>query len=102
MNKEQLVRAVAAEADLKIAEADRAVDAVIGAIKAAVANGDRVGLVGFGSFERQPRKARTGRNPQTGEVLEIPEGMAVRFHPGKDFKEAVNEAKPDPDPTSPF
>jgi DNA-binding protein HU-beta len=89
VNKERLVRAVAAEAGLKLVEADKAVDAVMGIIKGAVANGDRVALLGFGSFERKLCSARTGRNPQTGEVLEIPERMAVRFHPSKDFKETV-------------
>ena len=68
MNKTELVEAVAGSADLSKAEAGRAVDAVVAAVTAALAGGDQVALIGFGTFSVRDRAARTGRNPQTGEI----------------------------------
>jgi DNA-binding protein HU-beta len=70
-------------------EAKAAVDTVLDAIVGAIANGEKITLTGFGSFEVVDTPARTGRNPQTGAPVEIPAGQRVRFKPGKQLKEAV-------------
>ena len=94
MNKTELIEKVAAnvkEGDFASkAAAERAVNAVLDAIKEAVVAGETVQLIGFGSFETVDRAARDGRNPQTGETVKIPACKAVKFHAGKAFKEAVN------------
>ena len=90
MNKNDLVDAVADSAGLSKADATRAVDAFTGAISNALKSGDSVALVGFGTFEVRARSARTGRNPQTGNTIEIPASKAPAFKPGKALKDAVN------------
>lgn len=70
---------------------ERGVNAVIDSIMEALASGDKVQLVGFGSFTVHERKAHMGRNPQTNEPMEIGSTMAVSFHPGKMLKERVNQ-----------
>lgn len=92
MNKGELVDAVAAKADVTKKQADMVISAVVEAIMEAVSAGDKVTLVGFGSFESRFRKAREGRNPKTGEKMEIPETYVPAFSAGKLFKEKVADA----------
>ena len=91
MKKVELVEAVAKKAGLTKADAGRAVDATIEAITKALAKGDKVPLVGFGTFGVSKRAARTGRNPQTGAEVKIPARNAVTFKAGSALKEAVNK-----------
>ena len=90
MNKTELVEAIAASADLPKAAAARALDAVVDAITNALKNNDQVVLVGFGTFAVKERAARTGRNPQTGNPIEIAAAKIPSFKPGKALKDAVN------------
>ena len=90
MNREELVKEIAGKADISQKVANEALTATINAIVNAVANGDKVALIGFGTFEARKRAARTGRNPQTGEAMSIPEKTVPAFSAGKKFKEAVN------------
>lgn len=90
MNKSELIDTVAAKADLSKASASRAVDAAIQAISDSLAKGDDVALVGFGTFSVRDRAARTGRNPKTGESIDIAAARIPQFKPGKALKDAVN------------
>ena len=90
MNKTQLIEAVAAKTELTKKEAEAAVNATIAAVIDALKAGDKVQLVGFGTFEVKERAARTGRNPQTGATIEIAASKAPAFSAGKAFKDAVN------------
>ncbi len=90
MNKAELIDAVASSADLSKADATRAVDAVIDTITETLRKGDSVTLVGFGTFEVRARAARAGRNPQTGETIQIKASNTPAFKAGKAFKDAVN------------
>lgn len=89
MNKGDLVAEVAKVLNSK-KEAQAAVDKVFSAITDALANEDNVTLVGFGTFKAAERKARKGRNPQTGEEIEIPARKVPKFIPGKNLKDAIN------------
>lgn len=89
MNKNELIAAVAEATKLSKKDADAAVSATMDAITAALAEGDRVQLVGFGTFEVKERAARTGRNPKTGEEIQIPASMNPTFKAGKALKDAV-------------
>lgn len=89
MNRVDLISAVSAEVDLPKNKAGDAVDAVFGAIQAALKQGQDVRLAGFGTFATANRKATTGRNPRTGEQIQIGESTSVRFKPGKALKDAV-------------
>ena len=89
MNRVDLISAVSAEVDLPKNKAGDAVDAVFGAIQAALKQGQEVRLAGFGTFATANRKATTGRNPRTGEQIQIGESTSVRFKPGKALKDAV-------------
>ncbi|HET8704932.1 MAG TPA: HU family DNA-binding protein [Pseudomonadales bacterium] len=89
MNKSELIDAIAASADIPKAAAGRALDAMIEAVSGALKNGDQVVLVGFGTFAVKARAARTGRNPQTGEPIEIKAAKIPSFRPGKALKDAV-------------
>jgi DNA-binding protein HU-beta len=89
MNRKDLVETVAREAGLTASQADAAVTATLDGVVAAVANGDRVSLPGFGTFEVRHRAARSGRNPQTGEAIEIAASDAPAFKPATAFKRAV-------------
>ena len=91
MNKSELIAAVAAKADFKKTEAEKAVNAVVDAITDAMIEGDKVQLVGFGTFEVRERAAREGKNPQTGEKISIPASKVPAFKAGKAFKDAVNK-----------
>ncbi len=86
MNKEELVKEVAKKAKVSQKDAVEVVAAVLDTIEAALANGDRVTLVGFGTFEARKRAARTGRNPQTGAPLKIEAKTVPAFVAGKKFK----------------
>ncbi len=90
MNKSELIDAVADQADLSKAAATRAVDAVVDAITGALKEGDQVTLVGFGSFMVRERAARSGRNPRTGDTIEIAASSMPVFKAGKALKDAVN------------
>ena len=91
MKKVELVEAVAEKTGLTKADATRAIDATFEVITGALQGGDKVPLVGFGTFAVSERAARIGRNPQTGEPVEIPARKAVTFKAGSALKEAVNE-----------
>lgn len=91
MNKSELIDSIAASADLPKAAAGRALDAALEAITGALAKGDSVALVGFGTFGVKERAARTGRNPQTGQPIEISAATLPSFKPGKALKDAVNK-----------
>lgn len=90
MNKAELVDAVADSADISKAAASRAVDGMVAAISGALKNGDQVSLVGFGTFAVKERAARTGRNPRTGETINIAASKNPVFKAGKALKDAVN------------
>ena len=89
MNKTQLIEAVAASANLKKKEAEAAVNATFDAIVAALKAGDKVQLVGFGTFEVKERGERTGRNPKTGETIEIAASKVPAFVAGTGLKDAI-------------
>lgn len=90
MNKTELIDAVAEGADISKAAATRAVDTVLDSISKSLANGNQVTLVGFGTFSVKERAARTGRNPRTGEPIDIPAAKVPGFKAGKALKDAVN------------
>ncbi|OOG28700.1 DNA-binding protein HU [Thioalkalivibrio denitrificans] len=90
MNKSELIDAVAASSDLPKAQAARAVDAMIDVISRTLRGGDQVTIVGFGTFLVRARDARTGRNPRTGETINIPASKMPSFKAGKGLKDAVN------------
>ncbi len=90
MNKGELIDAVAASADLSKTDATDAVDAILKQITRALQKGDQVSLVGFGTFQVKKRKARMGRNPRTGEAIEIKASNVPSFKAGKGLKDAVN------------
>ncbi|WP_028394021.1 HU family DNA-binding protein [Bacillus cihuensis] len=89
MNKTDLVNAVATQAELTKEDAKKAVDAWIETISTTLAKEEKIQLVGFGTFEVRDRAARTGRNPQTGEEIQIAASKVPAFKPGKELKEAV-------------
>ena len=90
MNKSELIDAIAASAGLTKADAGRAIDATTSAITAALKKGDTVTLVGFGTFTISNRDARKGRNPKTGESIDIPAKTVARFKAGSDLAKSVN------------
>jgi len=89
MNKAELVDQVAAKSNLSKKEAAMAVDAIFESIQSALAQGEKVQLVGFGSFEVRERAARVGRNPQTGKSMEIQARRVPVFRPGKALKDSI-------------
>ena len=93
MNKGELVDAVAHKATVTKKQADAVLSAALETIMETVAEGDKVTLVGFGSFESRERKAREGRNPKTGDKMEIPATKVPAFSAGKLFKERVAPPK---------
>lgn len=90
MNKAQLIDAIAGEANLTKADAKKALDAFINTTTEALKKGDRVALVGFGSFSVAERSARTGRNPQTGKPITIEAKKVVKFKPGSELADGIN------------
>lgn len=89
MNKTELINAVAEQAALSKKDSEAAVNAALEVITAALKDGDKVQLVGFGSFEVKKREARVGRNPRTKEAIDIPASKVPVFKPGKALKDAV-------------
>jgi DNA-binding protein HU-beta len=85
MNKGELITAIAAKSGLTKAASEKALNATIAAVTASLKKGQRVGLVGFGSFSISKRSARIGRNPQTGKEIKIPAKKVVKFKPGSDL-----------------
>ena len=91
MNKSDLINAVAVSAEVSKKEAEAVITAALDAITAALKEGDKVQLVGFGSFEVKKRAARVGRNPKTKETIEIPASVVPVFKAGKALKDAVGQ-----------
>ena len=91
MNKTELVAAIAENAGLTKKDADKALKAFIDVTTGALKKGDKIALVGFGTFEVVKRGARTGRNPQTKKAIKIPASKAPKFRAGKGLKDAVNK-----------
>ncbi len=89
MNKAQLIEKLASETKVSKTQAEYILDCTLENIKKAVKKGDDVKLVGFGTFTKAKRKARTGRNPQTGKAIKIPASWAPKFRPGSEFKAMV-------------
>ncbi|ADN76797.1 histone family protein DNA-binding protein [Ferrimonas balearica DSM 9799] len=90
MNKSQLIDQIASGADISKAAAGRALDSFIDAITASLKDGEKISLVGFGTFEVRERAERTGRNPQTGKEIKIAAAKIPAFKAGKALKDAVN------------
>ncbi|MBT3700085.1 MAG: HU family DNA-binding protein [Alphaproteobacteria bacterium] len=91
MNKNDLVASVAEAADISKADAAKAVDATFESVAAELSGGGEVRLVGFGTFSVADRRASTGRNPRTGESIQIPASKQPKFKAGKALKDAVNK-----------
>jgi len=89
MTKTELIDAIAAQTGLTKADAGRSLDVAMEAIKKALKKNQKVTLVGFGTFSVSKRKARKGRNPQTGEAIKIPAAKVPKFTAGKGFKDAI-------------
>lgn len=89
MNKAQLIEKIAAEGKWSKAETEKLMNCCFDHIKKAVKKGDDVKIVGFGTFTKAKRKARTGRNPQTGKTIKIPATSYPKFRPGSEFKTLV-------------
>jgi DNA-binding protein HU-beta len=90
VNKSELIEAIAASADIPKAAASRALDAMVDTVTDSLKKGETVALVGFGTFTVKERAARTGRNPQTGDPIEISAAKVPSFKAGKALKDAVN------------
>ncbi len=90
MNKSNLIEAMAADAGISKAAAGKALDSMMANVKRTLKKGDKVSLVGFGSFSVGNRAARDGRNPQTGATIKIPARTVVKFKAGTELKDAVN------------
>jgi DNA-binding protein HU-beta len=90
MTKAELIDKMASSAEISKAAAGKALDGAIEAITKAVKKGDKVSLVGFGTFSQSKRKARKGRNPRTGETIKIAAAKLPKFSAGKTFKDTVN------------
>jgi len=90
MNKAQLIDAIADGSGLSKSESKKALDAFIGATTGALKTGDKISLIGFGSFSISERAARTGRNPQTGKEIQIAAKKVVKFKAGSELSDAVN------------
>ena len=93
MNKTELIDSVASEAGITKASATKAIEALVGGIERSLRKGNKVTLVGFGTFGISKRKARTGRNPQTGEPIKINAKKVVRFKAGKALEVSINKSK---------
>ena len=91
MNKADLISVMAEKSGLTKKDSEKALNAFVDAVQQALVEGDRVQLVGFGTFEVRERSARKGRNPQTGEEIDIPAASVPAFKAGKGLKEAINK-----------
>jgi nucleoid DNA-binding protein len=93
MNKADLIDRIAASCEISKAQAAGAIDTTVDSITASLKKGDRVALIGFGTFSVSQRKARNGRNPQTGATIKIAARRVAKFTPGAELKKAVNRNK---------
>ncbi len=93
MNKADLIDKIAGGAGISKAQAGTAIDTAVDSITAALKKGDRVALIGFGTFSVSARKARNGRNPQTGATIKIAARKVAKFTAGAELKKAVNKGK---------
>lgn len=93
MNKAELITAVSDKTKLSKSQVETMINTTLEVIQKTVSKGEEVKIVGFGSFQVQARKAKTGRNPKTGETHKIPECSIPRFKPGKEFKTLVGKKK---------
>jgi DNA-binding protein HU-beta len=93
MNKADLVDRIAGACHISKAQATTAIDTAVDSVTAALKKGDRVALIGFGTFSVSQRKARNGRNPQTGATIKIAARRVAKFTPGAELKKAVNKGK---------
>ncbi|MBQ7183528.1 MAG: HU family DNA-binding protein [Clostridia bacterium] len=91
MNKTELIAAVANKTGITKKDAGDVLNAFLDAIKDAMASGDKVQLIGFGTFEAKERAARTARNPRTGTEIEVPAAKAPTFKAGKELKDSINK-----------
>ena len=89
MNKAELIQSISDAAELKVSETEDLLSAMISATADALAGGDKVAITGFGTFSVSERKARKGRNPQTGETIKIKATNVVKFKPGKKLKDSI-------------
>ncbi len=89
MNKAELIEKISKETKMTKAQTERMLDCTLDVIKKSVKKGDEVKLVGFGTFTKAKRKARTGRNPQTGKAIKIPAAWHPKFRPGSEFKHMI-------------
>ncbi|MCG7551333.1 HU family DNA-binding protein [Pseudoalteromonas sp. Of7M-16] len=90
MNKTQLIQAISEDAGIKLKDAEAALNAFTGAVTYTLKAGDSIALVGFGTFSTSMREARVGRNPKTGESIDIAAAITPKFKPGKALKDALN------------
>jgi DNA-binding protein HU-beta len=90
MNKAELIERVAKESNISKSDVEKTLNSMIDIIKKSIKKGDDVKLIGFGTFTRSKRQARTGRNPQTGTEIKIPACNVPKFKPGKEFKDLIN------------
>lgn len=90
MTKQGLIKEISGKAGITRTQAELALEAFVGSVKAELASGGEVTVTGLGAFRVKDREAREGRNPATGQVLTIPARKVVRFMPGKDLRESVN------------
>ena len=90
MNKAELVESIANDADISKAQAQSALDAFVSQVQRSLRKGDKVTIVGFGTFSASKRAARTGRNPQTGSPIKIPAKNVAKFSAGKALKDSIN------------
>lgn len=91
MNKSELIASAADAADISKSDMSKALDAIVTTIRDAVASGEKVSVTDFGNFDHRENAARKGRNPQTGEEIDINASKSPRFKPAKAFKDAVNK-----------
>jgi DNA-binding protein HU-beta len=90
MNKAELIERVSKETSISKSDVEKTLNSTIDTIKKSIKKGDDVKLIGFGTFTRSKRQARTGRNPQTGTEIKIPACNVPKFKPGKEFKDLIN------------
>src|SRR5215813_1030412 len=101
MTKTELIEGLANKLGMHKSEAEKAINIVLDDIIAALKQGDRVNISGFGTFSVSARQARTGRNPKTGESIAISASRSAKFKPGKQLKDSLNASESIPQPSSP-
>ena len=100
MNKTELIAAVANEAEITKKDAEKAVKAVFSVISDSLTKGDKVQIIGFGTFEVRQRKAREGRNPRTGQTVKVPAKYVPYFRAGKEIREQLNGPRAQEEPAA--